>query len=176
MANETDIFGYRRSAKPQGAFSTEDSVLTFGAVDGQGIDNPAGFLVQQWNLQYQQQVQEIFELGSNKLYWSKGRPQGSGSLNRVIGFQPPSVGNGTGLFPQAAYDICLGGAAFKLSVKSGNCDEVAGVNNEFSKTEGVAILMDGCVITSIGYSANVSDTRVMEDVSWRFAFLNVNAA
>ena len=176
MANQSDIFGYRRSAKPAGAFSTEDSILTFGAVDGEGITNPAGFLVQDWNVRYGQQVQEIFELGSNKLYWSKGRPQGDGSLTRVVGFQPPSTDSGTGLFPRAAYDICLGGAAFKLSVKSGNCDQVQGVSNEFNKTQGVAIFMDGCVITSIGFSAQVNDTRVMENIGWRFAFLNVNAA
>ncbi len=178
MANGTDIFGYKRSPKPAGAFSTEDSILTFGAVGAENdLVNPAGFLVQDWNVRYAQQVQEIFELGSNKLYWSKGRPQGDGSMNRVIGFQPPDVGgSGTGLFPQAAFDICLGGAAFKLQVKSGNCDSTPGVNSEFTETKGAAILMDGCVITSIGFSAQVNDTRVMESIAWRFAFLQVNAA
>jgi len=35
--------------------------------------------------------------------------------------------------------------------------------------------MDGCVITSIGFQANVADTRLMEAVGWRFGFLDITA-
>jgi hypothetical protein len=182
-SNGKDIFGYRRNPKPAGAFSTEDSLLTFGSVvngDDDADPNAAlGLLVQNWNVSYAQQVQEIFELGSNRLYWSKGRPQGSGALLRVVGFQPASVnsggntGNQVSLFPPSAYDICKGGARFKLQAKGGNCDYVEGDQLDFNKTYGVGVVMDGCLVTSIGYSANVQDTRLMENITWRFAYMEV---
>jgi hypothetical protein len=177
-----DIFGYRRSPKPAGAFSTEDSVLTFGGVEDpneDARDASLGLLVQNWTISYQQQVQEVFELGSNRLYWSKGRPTGQGRLTRAVGFQPASVnsggesGNQQRMFPDEAFDICKGGARFKLTAKSGNCDYVEGDELEFNKTFGVNIAMDGVLVTQIGYQAQVADTRLVENTAWRFAQLEV---
>jgi hypothetical protein len=180
-----DIFGYRRNPKPAGAFSTEDSVLNFGGVqspnDPPPVDASAdkvGLLVQSWNISYQQQVQEIFELGSNRLYWSKGRPTGTGQLVRAVGFSPASVSSSAGnskarMFPEEAFDICRGGAMFKLTAKSGNCDYVEGTQREFTETKGLEIVMDGVLVTQIGYSAQVADTRLIENVAWRFAYLDV---
>jgi hypothetical protein len=177
-----DIFGYRRDPKPSGAFSTEDSVLTFGGVTDptqpvQDVSN-LGLLVQSWNVSYQQQVQEIFEIGSNRLYWSKGRPAGTGQLVRAVGFAPASVGSDRGanqarMFPDEAFDICKGGAMLKLTAKSGNCDYAEGSPESFDQTYGMEITMDGCLVTQIGYSAQVADTRLIENVAWRFAFLDV---
>lgn len=179
-----DIFGYRRSPKPAGAYSTEDSVLTFGGVvspdDPQRADTSLGLLVQAWNVSYQQQVQEVFELGSNRLYWSKGRPTGTGTLVRAVGFAPASVSSNEAgqnrMFPPEAFDICKGGAMFKLTAKSGNCDYVQGESREFNKTYGMSITMDGVLVVQIGYSAQVADTRLMENIAWRFAQLDVRDA
>lgn len=177
-----DIFGYRRNPKPAGAFSTEDSELTFGGVEDptqEVRDAALGLLVQNWNISYQQQVQEVFELGSNRLYWTKGRPTGTGRLTRAVGFQPASVnsdgqnGGQSRMFPDEAFDICKGGAMFKLSAKSGNCDYVEGEQMDFNKTYGVALTMDGVLVTQIGYTAQVADTRLIENVAWRFAQLDV---
>jgi len=161
-----DIFGYDRGAKAKQVFSSENTRLDF-ATGGAGIDAAAGgggWLVQNWKVDYQQQVQEVFELGSNALYWVKGRPQGAGSISRVIGPKAASTG-GASIFPQEAFDICDGGATFNMKVRGGACDG--------QEQEGVDITMDGVVITSIGFQANVSDARVAESVSWRFAHLEV---
>jgi hypothetical protein len=178
-----DIFGYRRQPKPAGAFSTEDSVLTFGGVtDPQqpAANSSVGLLVQSWNVSYQQQLQEVFELGSNRLYWSKGRPTGTGTLLRAVGFKPASVqsegGKQSRMFPPEAFDICKGGAMFKLTAKSGNCDYAEGSQREFTETYGIGITMDGVLVTQIGYSAQVADTRLMENIAWRFAQLDVRDA
>lgn len=174
-----DIFGYRRNPKPAGAFSTDDSLLTFGSTIGDvagGAKQTLGLLVQNWRIGYQQQVQEIFELGSNRMYWSKSRPQGSGSLQRVIGFAQAAVGSdgkNVMLFPDSAFDVCKGGARFKMSARGGNCDYVQGEQLEFSKTYGLGITMDGCLVVGIGYTATVNDTRIMEDITWRFAYLEL---
>jgi len=43
-------------------------------------------MIQDWKVSYTQQIMEVFELGSSELYWSKGRPSGNGSIDRVIGW------------------------------------------------------------------------------------------
>jgi hypothetical protein len=155
-----DIFGYRRNPKPRGVFSTEDSRLTFG-----NVSNPLGYLVQNWNVAYTQQVQELFEIGSNALYWAKGRPAGTGTLGRVIGDQDVDSPN-RGFFPDDAYDICDGGASMILAAKGGAC--------EGQLESGVNIEMSGVVVTSIGFSMQIADVRLIENFAWRFAYMQLN--
>lgn len=162
-----DVFGYKRSPKPRGVFSTEDSKLSFGTVSGE----PVGYLVQNWSVSYQQNVQELFEIGTNKLYWAKGRPQGGGTLGRVIGDQDADSPS-KGFFPQEAYDICDGGAVMKLDAIGGHCDN--GVNTETTLDKQVSITMSGCVVTQIGFSMQVSDVRLMEGFAWRFAYMSLS--
>ena len=176
MAN--DIFGYKRNPKANGVFSSEDSKLIFGTTNGGTDAEDGGYLVQNWNVGYQQQVQEIFEIGSNNLYWSKGKPSGTGTLGRVIGPKESSYGNGT-FFPAAAYDICNGGVQLSLQAKSGNCADAAATSGSVSGTNtnnsfsGINITMDGCVVTGIGFSMNVGDVRLMENMGWRFAHMEI---
>lgn len=161
----SDIFGYDRGAKVKQVFSSENTRLDF-ATGGAGLDaTGGGWLVQNWTVDYQQQVQEVFELGSNALYWVKGRPQGAGSISRVIGPLPASTGGTGSIFPREAFDICLGGATFSMKVRGGAC--------EGQEQQGVDITMDGVVITRIGFQASVGDARVIEAVAWRFAHLEV---
>jgi hypothetical protein len=159
MSLENDIFGYKRNPKPKGVFSTEDSKLTFGSVS-----DPVGYLVQSWNFSYTQQVQELFEIGSNALYWSKGRPVGQGTISRVIGDVDVTSGN-TGFFPSEAYDLCDGGATMSLSAQSGACDD-------FEVSE-LNVTMSGVVVTSIGFTMQVADVRLVENFGWRFAYLEI---
>jgi hypothetical protein len=140
-------------------------MLTFG-----NVNNPIGYLVQQWQISYQQQVTELFEIGSNALYWAKGRPRGDGQIGRVIGDVDVSKPN-RGFFPTDAYDLCRGGVLLKLTAKSGACE------NDKSFTAGVKQLsvdMDGCVVTSIGFSMRVADVMLNEQIGWRFAFMQLN--
>ena len=181
MASGQDIFGYTRNPKPAGAFSTENSLLTFGDIDaGGGSKATLGLLVQNWNIGYAQNVQEIFELGSNRIYWSKGRPQGQGTLQRVVGFAPALAGSEDKsfmLFPPSAYDVCMGGCMFKMTIGGGNCDKTptSGTNLDFTSTYQLAVTMDGCLVMSIGYGATVNDTRIMENIVWRFAYLDMTS-
>lgn len=149
-----DIFGYKRNPKPSGVFSSEDSILTMT-----GMGRAEGFLVQNWNVAYTQQVQELFEIGSNLIYWAKGRPSGVGALSRVIGSK-----SGTDVFPRDAYDLCDGGVKMDLSAKSGACPGFG---------TSVRISMDGCVVTNIGFSMQVADVRLMENFQWRFAYMSI---
>ncbi len=169
-----DIFGYQRNPKPKAVFSSEDFLLTFGGsngnASGEGQD-AAGLLVQSWNIAYQQQVQEIFELGSHNIYWVKGRPSGGGALGRVVG--PKSASGGARLFPQEAYDICAGGVTASLKVGS----KICGVQSDNVTAEvdsSFRLKLDGLVVNNIGFSTDVANTRIMEAINFRFSFLDID--
>jgi hypothetical protein len=160
-----DIFGYDRGAKVKQVFSSENTRLNFATGGANVAAGVGGWLIQNWNVDYSQEVQEVFELGSNALYWVKGRPQGAGSISRVIGPLPASTGGSGSIFPREAFDICLGGATFEMEVGGGAC--------EGQDQKSVKITMDGVIITRIGFQASVQDVRVVEAVAWRFAHLEV---
>ena len=172
MAGGTDIFGYKRGRKPKGVFSTEESMLHFG-----GVTDPTGYLVQNWNVNYSQNVIEVFELGSNAIYWTKGRPIGAGTISRVIGFKDADTGDAGHFFPKSAYDICDGGALLEIKAMGGHCKNgVTGTSpgpDLGPADKQVVVSMDGCVVTSIGFTASVADTRLVENVGWRFAFMEL---
>lgn len=158
-----DIFGYKRNPKPEGVFSTEDSMLTFGSLTGN--DAVLGYLVQNWNINYQQQVNEIFEIGSNALYWTKGRPVGDGTLARIMGEKGES--GGRSFFPDEAYDICDGGAGVDITAMSGHCEEF--------NVHRLSVHIDGVVVTGIGFSMQVQDVMLQEQIRFRFAQMEINS-
>jgi len=163
-----DIFGYKRSGKAQGVFSSDNSFLTFS-----GTTNVTGYLIQNWQIQYAQQVNEIFEIGSQTMYWIKGRPQGTGQIGRLLGAKGAD-NEGVGLFPSTAFDICDGGAMLRITAVGGHCDSAPkGVDGGVVLDKGVSLMMDGCVVTSVGFGMTVADLRITEQYGWRFAFLEV---
>ena len=166
MAGINDIFGYKRNPKPESVFSTEESMLTFagGGRGGTTTANMVGYLVQQWQTNYQQQVQEIFEIGTNALYWVKGRPVGQGSIGRIIGEKDAVAGSGR-FFPDAAYDLCDGGAMVNITAESGMCEDYDAAQ--------LNITMDGVVVTSIGFAMRVQDVMINENIGWSFAALEI---
>jgi len=149
-----DIFGYSRSGKPQTVFSSESASLTFEKAG-------KGYMIQNWNVNYQQTVQEIFELGSSNLYWLKGQPQGQGTIQRIVG----GTGSGTDLFSADAFDVCAGGAAMTINANAGACN---------GTVPDVNINMDGCVVTSVGFSSSVQDLMIQQNFGWRFAKLSIS--
>lgn len=166
-----DLYGYQRNPKPTGVFSSDDAILSFGFNGGAG--KPAvGLMVQGWNLTYAQQLQEVFELGSHNIYWVKGRPQGSGNISRVIGPNTSGRDDHMLLLPSQAFDPCAGGVAMTLSVGGTVC----GLQNN-NKADGeveytMRINLDGLLVTNVGFSASVQDTRIMEALNFRFTFLD----
>ena len=161
----SDVFGCKRNPKPDGVFSSEDSTLTIGATSA----TSAAYLIQNWSVEYNQDVQELFEIGTNRLYWAKGRPVGRGAIGRIVGGAPADSPNGSSLMPKEAYDICDGGASFMIKAVGGHCESggVARLN------KGVTLNLSGVVVTSIGFAMTVQDVRIMENYGWRFAHLEM---
>lgn len=156
MANDTDIFGYKRAPKPQNVFSNSGAIMTFG---GDTNQNGPGNLIQNWNVTYNNNITEIFELGSPNIYWVQGRPTGTASVARIIG-----LGN-VKLLPDNAYDICKGGALLRITAKPGACPG--------EKLKELKLELSGCIVTSIGFDAAVADTRINESINWRFSTLRL---
>jgi hypothetical protein len=162
-----DIFGYKRDGKPQGVFSTTGSKMNMS-----GGGEAKGYLVQNWNTNYRQDVREIFEIGSDNLYWAKGRPTGTGEIGRIVGAKD-AIATG-GFFPDKAYDLCDGGVQVTLSAKGGSCDKAPSAGQTLDK--GVKIKMDGVVVSSIGFSMQVSqDIQLNESFGWRFAWMQIES-
>jgi hypothetical protein len=164
-----DVFGYKRNPKPQGVFSTENSKLVFGTIDP---SKAIGWLVQNWNVSYNQDVQELFEIGSNNLYWAKGRPQGTGGLSRIIGSPDKAAGGNGSFFPKEAYDICDGGATLTIAARGGSCD-FKGTNVDEQLNQEVKVTLSGVVVTGIGFSMNVGDVKLVEQFGFRFGYMKL---
>ncbi len=162
MNGMNDIFGYKRNPKPDGVFSTEDSVMTIGSAS----EASTPLLIQNWNVAYNQQVQELFEIGSNRLYWQKGRPEGQGSIGRVVGADA-----GGNFMPQEAFDICDGGATMVIKAVGGHCDSGVTGSDLGKLNHGVRLILQGVVVTTIGFSMSVQDVRLLENYAWRFAHM-----
>jgi len=152
----TDIFGYTRNPKPAGVISNENSTLVIGGAAGANVAT----LVQNWSIQYQQNVEEIFELGSQRMFWKKGRPQGAGSIARLVG---SGTGPGINMFTAEARDVCNGGASMSFTVGGGGCTSQGSFN----------INLGGVVVTGVGYTSQVQDAQIGENISWRFAQLYI---
>ncbi len=72
----TDAYG--------GSFAADQGTLTFPALIG-GKGSDAGFLIQNMQANYTQNVTRLYEIGSPNVYYVGGRTQGSASIQRVVG-------------------------------------------------------------------------------------------
>ena len=138
-----DIFGYeathggsfKKSSKGGFAFSGAGAIA----------------LVQDWSVTYQQQVQPLYEVGSDKVYWAGAHSAGSLSLTRIVSKSHKDIVSllGTLCSPKSpriiAAEDCDGGD--------------------------VALQLRGCVISSVAWSGNSGTSYVQERVEAQFAGL-----
>ena len=139
-----DIFGYNRGGAAD-VFVADRSRLTIVGVDG--VD-----LIQNWSVQYQQNIQPLYEVGSSRLFWAKSNPIGSGSIGRIVGQS----------FLTMSHDICDGGTTVTITNASGSCSGGQ-----------VGLSCVGAICTSIGFSAQAGNPTVSESLAFQFASLKV---
>jgi hypothetical protein len=139
-----DIFGYNRGGAAD-VFVADRSRLTIVGVDG--VD-----LIQNWSVQYQQNIQPLYEVGSSRLFWAKSNPIGSGSIGRIVGQS----------FLTMSHDICDGGTTITITNASGSCSGGQ-----------VGLSCVGAICTSIGFSAQAGNPTVSESLAFQFASLKV---
>jgi len=138
-----DIFGYNRGGASD-VFVADRSRLTIVGVDG--VD-----LIQNWQIQYQQNIQPIYEVGSSRLFWAKSNPVGNGTIGRIVGTSFLTMTSG----------ICDTGTTVVISNASGAC----------SGGE-VSLSCIGAVCTSIGFSSQAGNPTVSESLTFQFSSMS----
>lgn len=164
----TDIFGYKRQ-KPTEVFSTDQSSLIIAG--SQGDKGVAGYLVQNWNFTYSHDVQEIYEIGSSNIYWVKGHSTGNGKLGRIIGAKSGMAD--IKFFSDKAYNACLGGDDLKITMRPSMCTNEAEYSETGVGTAIVTMTLVGCIVTAIGFTVTAQDVKIMEDLTIKFASLEL---
>jgi hypothetical protein len=156
-----DIFG--REIEFGGSFAADKARLTLGglseAISGGTSDEMTGFLVQNLNVQYSQQITKIYEVGGKRIYYVGGRTQGQITMTRVIG--PKSI---SAEFYTKYGDICSiptdgNGISFDLQGSDCGPDGNSGVGAKGTYTA------QHCVITTVGFSVQAQDMLINEQVT-----------
>lgn len=141
-----DIFG-RKDSPFEGAFSADSSTMSIGGIAG------AKSLIQNLQVSYQQQINQIYEIGSANRYYVVGRTNGTIAIGRVVG--PANLQDA---LLKRIGDPCAGGdKSLNFSLGSAACKGV-GQNNAIN------IKADACVATSVSYSVQAQDMLVNENV------------
>jgi len=138
-------------------------VMSIIVEGGLGKD-ATGFLIQNVTVQYNQPLNRIYEIGSNKVYFAPGRSIGSMQLGRIIGQNTISKVLGpTGTKLWTTQDITAGDRHITLkgtSTFGGGC----AVTVEYK--------ISGAVVESYGFAADANGLLVQENVTIQFASLN----
>jgi hypothetical protein len=131
-----------------GGFKADQLELTFGG------DPVSGFLVQNVQFSYTQQITMLYEIGSANVYYVGGRAQGSATLARVIGPAPLAA-----QFITKYNDLCNPqDIDFKTSA---GCD-----------TGGIDYTLEDAVLTTIAVNVTSQDVVINEQLQFIFADLD----
>jgi hypothetical protein len=166
-----DIFG-RASQEFGGAMAADAVKLTFSGggagAAGTGLFG-AGMLAQQLQMQYQQQVTRIYEIGSNFTYFVVGRTQGQLSMNRIIG--PTAISSE---FYKRYGDACKAEQNNLTFTGAAGCTS-SGVlgGGRFAPSGDSTFTVKHALINSIGINVSAQDMVINEQVAMMFNSLEV---
>jgi len=159
----TDIFG-RRPLEFGGAFAADAAAVGFTSTVpdfGSGV----GMVTQNMQVSYQQPINRLYEVGTQKTYYVAGRPQGQINLARILG--PGRVAKA---FYSALGNVCnANGNHMSFSVAVGCLVDVNGNVQD----QGPALIMYALnvLLQSIGMSVAAQDMVINEQLSLFFTAL-----
>lgn len=145
-----DVFG-REAEGFGGAFDSSSAVMTIGEI--------SDLLVTSVSIQYQQNLNRVFDVQSDKTYYVIGRTQGSGSLGTVIG---PKGASSAGISKLS--DVC-------------NPEEIlfdftgAGCTAEGSTDVSFKRKITDVNLQSVGFTLQAADMLVNENLGIQFGQL-----
>ena len=137
-----DIFG-RTVVPVGGVYSSDTAVMTVSGTTSSGV----GALVQNVECSYQQQVTQLFELGSNSAYMQLGRAQGQLTVGKILSNID---------FDRALFNSCAGGGTVIIQASSGCYGQ--GTSTLRGKT------LTGVFITQYGVSMTTQDLLIRENL------------
>ena len=145
-----DVFG--REIKVGSGFKADGATVKFGE-----FGCPDGLLIQNLSIQYQQQINRLYEVGCPDVYLISGRTNGTISMARVIG--PKGI---LKAFYKKYGDPCEA-EDLELDLAPGLCDDTT--------SENTALTAKKAVITSIGISIAANDMLINEQMQMMFISL-----
>ncbi len=164
-----DIFG-RVPLTFGGGFAADAANIFFGAVGplAAGVLNAVnagvGLLTQNINIQYQQPINRIFEIGGPFEYFVAGRPQGTMTLGRIVG--PRAV---TTAFYTTFGNVCLGPLTQMIFAGASGCASLPTLGGR----NGFEFGINGALLQSIGISVSAQDMVINEQLQFMFISLTV---
>jgi len=148
---------FRATQKHGGSFQASDLVMQ---INGNSL---ASHVVQQVGMQYQQQISQVFEIGSNNVYYVGGRANGTMNIARIAG--PEQI---PGILITAYNDICSPGE-MKLSRGSSKCASGGAI----AQQQDGEYALDGVIMTSLGINTQAQEVVVNEQMAFQFIDLDV---
>jgi len=139
-----DIFGYNTNGV-SGTFKASSS-------GGFSIAGGSISLVQQWSTQYTQQIQPIYEVGSDAVYFAGRNASGQLTVQRIVGKSGESV-------TQSFGSICKPVSAMTI-IATESCYNTSGTTR---------LTLKGVIAQSVGWSGNAQNAYVEESVQAVFA-------
>jgi hypothetical protein len=150
-----DVFGFSTTGA-KGVFWSKEASFTIG--DGGHIA-----LIQNWSIDYSQNIQPIYEVGSDAVYYAKKHAAGTLQVSRIISDKPLLEYFGDGCTTKT----CTIRATTGLCKGTSNGDTLT--SKETSK-----LVLHGTVLVGIKYSGSNEQAYVSEDVSCMFAALETD--
>lgn len=153
----TDIFGYNKQGTI-GKIASPSNTLV--AITGGNMDGTI-LLAQQCQIQYQRQVQPVYELGSDYVWMSMGQSSGNWSITRAVGEREDGKGGKVALLlaPYQQDDQCSSQTLFM----QGNQDH-CGINPG-------SVIGTGAILTQVGIQSQVGQLMVTDNAAWTIASL-----
>lgn len=160
----TDIFG-RRPLEFGGAFAADSAQidLSLACVDADNnVISSSGLLTQNLQVQYQQPITRLYEVGSQLTYYVAGRPQGTANIARVLG--PGSV--------MAELYACLGNVCRADANDLCFCVQAGcGQTVDDGTYDAMSICLKNVVLQSLGFTIQAQDMVINEQLSLFFTAL-----
>ena len=157
-----DLFG-RFADAYGGAFSADAAKITFAADPGVlGTTGGVGMLTQNLVFNYQQQINRIYEIGTNLSFYVAGRTQGNLTVGRVLGPRPIAIA-----FYKKYGNVCQAATNHLDIQMSAGCTAIGSYSQNYNFS------MKYCVIVSIGVSVNAQDMMISEQLQLMFASLGM---
>ena len=158
-----DIYG--RTIEYENTFDPMQSTASLLTISGAGLtgNSAAGYLVQDIGIQYSQDIQRIYELGSAKVYFIAGRPNGEFTIGKI-------AAPGT----MISEFICKFGNPCKVAEGAGNngtVDITAGNMWCKNRSANTGYSLYKLQITQTGVTVNAKEMLVGESLKGIFAEL-----
>ena len=146
-----DIYNFNAQYSPLKIITSSEMMLTVeGGVAGGNVE----YLIQGVNIQFQQPVAALGELGSGNRYWTASAPIGQMSVDRIIGEK--SI---TAVFGKTGQGIWTAGEAKTCKL------------SPVGTAKGPTYTIKGAIITSFGLMVSTQQGYCRENVSIQFGSL-----